>query len=123
MSARLPLRALARTRVAVPPVSRPSLAAAVRFASSSEASSSKTPATPAAADVKGKAKDVKNEANNGTIYPVPPLARPLGVYAAPTSEPKSAEQKRKELLDAERHKAKRRALCVHRSGCACGLGY
>lgn len=43
-------------------------------------------------------------------YAVPPLSRPLGSTKQPTSVPKTWAQKKEELLDRDRHKAKRKAL-------------
>lgn len=43
-------------------------------------------------------------------YAVPPLSRPLGTTKVPTSIPKTWAEKKEELLDRDRHKAKRKAL-------------
>ncbi|WVQ99891.1 hypothetical protein IAU59_007034 [Kwoniella sp. CBS 9459] len=56
------------------------------------------------------------ERGNGTgdskakRQPVGPLPRPLGVRNPPSSVPKTWAQRKEELLDDERHKAKRKAL-------------
>nr|XP_018261342.1 uncharacterized protein I303_05780 [Kwoniella dejecticola CBS 10117]OBR83500.1 hypothetical protein I303_05780 [Kwoniella dejecticola CBS 10117] len=42
--------------------------------------------------------------------PIPPLPRPLGVLQHPSSANKTWSQRKQELLDDDRHKAKRKAL-------------
>ncbi|KAK4687503.1 hypothetical protein P7C73_g2617, partial [Tremellales sp. Uapishka_1] len=61
--------------------------------SSSEASSSKHPPTSAP-----------------NPYTVPPLSRPLGIPNVPSSIPKTWAEKKEDLLNEDRHKAKRKAL-------------
>lgn len=54
--------------------------------------------------------DVKPVGTSRDPYAVPPLNRPLGSPKQPTSVPKTWAQKKEELLDRDRHKAKRKAL-------------
>lgn len=61
-------------------------------------------AAPDQPEVKPVAKEPKDP------YAVPPLSRPLGTAKKPTSVPKTWAQKKEELLDRDRHKAKRQAL-------------
>ncbi|WRT68261.1 uncharacterized protein IL334_005237 [Kwoniella shivajii] len=55
-------------------------------------------------DTKGKSKIPSGP------QPIPPLPRPLGVFNPPSSNRKTWSQKKEELLDDDRHKAKRKAL-------------
>ncbi|WVW85772.1 hypothetical protein I302_107810 [Kwoniella bestiolae CBS 10118] len=69
---------------------------------STSAPASRPAASPKASDIKGKAKSGSE--------PIPPLPRPLGVINHPSSANKTWSQRKKELLDDDRHKAKRKAL-------------
>ncbi|WWD18945.1 hypothetical protein CI109_103401 [Kwoniella shandongensis] len=114
MPPRLPLRALT------------SPLGAARFASSSSSSSSSTPKPPSSLftpssssktpkagpssspSSPAKTKSVQTKSTGPPV--IPPLPRPLGIPVPPTSNPKSWSQRKQELLDEDRHKAKRKAL-------------
>ncbi|OCF76053.1 hypothetical protein I204_03350 [Kwoniella mangroviensis CBS 8886] len=53
--------------------------------------------------------DPKGKAKPGP-QTIPPLPRPLGITTPPSSANKTWSQRKKELLDDDRHKAKRKAL-------------
>lgn len=59
--------------------------------------------------VAGKGKE-RARTNQGDELPF--LPRPLGTPIPPSSIPKTWGQKKADLLDEDRHKAKRKALCV-----------
>lgn len=98
------------------------LASSVRFASSqapppppppqpeqpesSKASRAKVAFLSGASPDQPEVKSVKDK----DPYAVPPLSRPLGTTKVPTSIPKTWAEKKEELLDRDRHKAKRKAL-------------
>lgn len=121
MSARLPFRTLVRAAPRVP-LARP--VASVRWASEASSSKSadvgkapaKAPATEAteggSSKVKGKVPKSRKDKGDKDVdpYAVPPLSRPLGVGTVPSSSEKTWEEKRADMLDRERHLAKRRAL-------------
>ncbi|KAK8854906.1 hypothetical protein IAR55_003645 [Kwoniella newhampshirensis] len=125
MPPRLPVRTLTS-----------SLSRAARFASSSSSSSSSSaspapksspgpstssslfsPSTKSKADPSSYSSTVststipKKASTKSAGPPVtPPLPRPLGIPVPPTSDPKTWSQRKQELLDENRHKAKRKAL-------------
>ncbi|WWC90865.1 uncharacterized protein L201_005802 [Kwoniella dendrophila CBS 6074] len=70
----------------------------------SSSSTSEVKAQNTKIDVKGKSKS-----SSGPEV-IPPLPRPLGVSTPPSSATKTWSQRKKELLDDDRHKAKRKAL-------------
>jgi len=81
---------------------------------SAESSQSATKVTAQTSSEKGKEKDTSAQVEDGRHAadesPVPLLGRPLGVRERPTSEPKTWEQKREELLDQKKRMQKRRVL-------------
>ncbi|RSH81404.1 Mitochondrial ATPase complex subunit atp10 [Saitozyma podzolica] len=89
------------------PPSTPSPSSSVTPAAPSSSSSStvsrQTPADASASTQAGPSKTADRLA-------IPPLSRPPGVPNPPTAIPKSWSQRKDELLDEERHKAKRKAL-------------
>ncbi|WVR07391.1 hypothetical protein IAU60_004432 [Kwoniella sp. DSM 27419] len=84
----------------------PSTAASTRTAPSGSTSTVAQPAPEAASPPAQSSSKGKKTGSNV----IPPLPRPLGVTFQPNSDPKTWSQRKKELLDDDRHKAKRKAL-------------
>ncbi|OCF38696.1 hypothetical protein I317_07523 [Kwoniella heveanensis CBS 569] len=122
MPPRLPLRSLA------PLTSRHFASPAPRFVSSTSGPSKAGPSTSttsattttttttttSSADlptqISSKVDGAEKKNGKPKRDPIPPLPRPPGVFNPPTAKSKTWAQRKEELLDDERHKAKRKAL-------------
>ena len=95
-----------RSNSSQPPQAESSAAAALRASTppSSPPTADPTPAISEESMRKGKGK--------GDPEPTPPLSRPPGILARPSGSRKSWTQRKDEMLDDERARVKRKALCV-----------
>lgn len=87
------------------PSSNPSPSSSVASPSPSSSASRQTPT-----DASASASTQAGPSKTADRLAIPPLSRPPGVPNPPTAIPKSWSQRKDELLDEERHKAKRKAL-------------
>ncbi|WWC71694.1 uncharacterized protein I206_105652 [Kwoniella pini CBS 10737] len=114
MPPRLPVRAistpLSAARYASSSTSKSPLFAPKAGQSSTASSSSKVNSNePSSSKSVENKVDIKGKSKSGP-QPIPPLPRPLGISQHPTSASKTWSQRKQELLDDDRHKAKRKAL-------------
>ncbi|GFZ49355.1 hypothetical protein JCM24511_07475 [Saitozyma sp. JCM 24511] len=90
------------------PSSNPSPSSSVASPSVSSPASRQTPT-----DASASASTQAGPSKTADRLAIPPLSRPPGVPNPPTAIPKSWSQRKDELLDEERHKAKRKALSAN----------